>query len=291
MSYAIECNNLNKSYGKLDAIKNVNLKIEENKIYGLIGRNGAGKTTLLNLICSQIIKSSGDIQIFGEEAFENTKALENVCLAKEKEIPLEDKRVKNIFKIASLLYKNWDEDYKNALVSEFKINTRKKYNHLSRGMKSIVGLIIGLASRASITIFDEPSLGLDAAARDKFYNLLLQDYENNKRTIILSTHLIDEVSNIFEEVIILDNGEVFIQEDLASLLSKAHFLSGREEKMIPLLKDKKIIHKEVFGATSIIGVFGEFNSDEQNELNSNNIEISPMPLQKLFIYLTEKNNN
>lgn len=291
MGYAIQCNNLNKSYGKLDAIKNVNLKIEENKIYGLIGRNGAGKTTLLNLICNQLVKNSGDIQIFGEEAFDNPNAIENICLVREKEIPLEDQRVKSIFKIASLLYKNWDEDYKNHLVNEFKLNIRKKYKHLSRGMKSIVGLIIGLSSRASITIFDEPSLGLDAAFRDKFYNLLLQDYENNKRTIILSTHLIDEVSNIFEEVIILDNGEVFIQEDLVSLLAKAHFLSGKEEKITPLLKNKKLIHKEVFGATSIFGVFGEFNSDEQNELKTNNIEISPIPLQKLFIYLTEETIN
>lgn len=290
MSLAIQCNNLKKSYGKISAIKNVNLKIEENKIYGLIGRNGAGKTTLLNLICNQIIKNSGDIHIFSEEAFENSKVLENVCLVKEKEIPLEDKKVERIFKIASLLYKNWDEEYKNNLVNEFKLNTKKKYKHLSRGMKSIVGLIIGLSSRASITIFDEPSLGLDAAARDKFYNLLLQDYENNKRTIILSTHLIDEVSNIFEEVIILNNGEVLIQEDLESLLKKAHFLNGREEKIMPLLKNKKIIHKEVFGATSIFGVFGEFNSDEQNELKANNIEISTIPLQKLFIYLTEETN-
>lgn len=291
MTTAIKCIDVSKSYGKLKVIKNLNVELEENKIYGLLGRNGVGKTTLLNLICSQILRDRGEIQIYGEDVYENYKVLEEMCIVKEKGIELQDRRIAEIFNLSKILYKNWDEEYKNYLVKEFKLDTKKRYKNLSRGTKSIVGIILGLASRAKITIFDEPSLGLDAAFREKFYNLLLEDYENNKRTIILSTHLIDEVSNIFEEVIILDNGELLIKDNLNDLLEKAHFLSGKETMIIPLIKDKKIIHKESFGATSIFGVMGEFTEEELNNLKNNNIEISSIPLQKLFIYLTEQTEN
>lgn len=290
MATAVECKSLTKSYGKNEVLKNINLSLEEGKIYGLLGRNEAGKTTLLNLICSQIIRDGGEINIFGEEAFENSKALENLCLVKEKELKIEDYKVKRIFDIAGVLYKNWDEEYKNYLVKEFKLDVRKKYKSLSRGMKSLVGVIIGLASRAKITAFDEPSLGLDAAVREKFYNLLLEDYEESKRTVIISTHLIDEVSSLFEEVIILDKGEVALSEEVNKLLEKAHFLNGKEESIMSIIKDKKVLHKEVFGASSIIGVLGNFHKEELELLKDSNIEISPMPLQKLFIYLTEENN-
>lgn len=285
---AVECRSLTKAYGKVEAVKDVNLSIEEGKIYGLLGRNGAGKSTLLNLICTQIMRDSGEINIYGEEVLENERALEKLCLVKEKDLKVEDYKVSRIFHIASILYKNWDPQYKELLIKEFRLDTRKKYKNLSRGFKSIVGIIIGLSSKAKVTIFDEPSLGLDAAARDKFYNLLLQEYENSGRTFILSTHLIDEVSSLFEEVIILDKGKLLVQEELAVLLEKAHFLSGKEEVIRSIIADKKVIHKEFFGTTAIIGVLCDFSREELNKLKDNNIEVSPMPLQKLFIYLTEE---
>lgn len=285
---AVQCKNLIKTYGKVEAVKNMNLNMEEGKIYGLLGRNGAGKTTLLNLISAQIMRDSGEINIFGEEVFENEKALEQICFVKERDLKLEDHRVSRIFNIAGILYKDWDEEYKNHLVKEFKLDTKKKYKNLSRGFKSIVGIIIGLSSKARITIFDEPSLGLDAAVRERFYNILLQEYENSKRTFILSTHLIDEVSNMFEEVIIMDRGQLLIQEELAELLEKAHFLSGKEDIIKPIIEGKRVIHREFFGATAIIGVLGGFSREELITLRSNNVEISPVPLQKLFIYLTEE---
>ncbi len=284
----LEINNLNKSYGKTKVLSNINLKLEKNKIYGLLGRNGVGKTTLLNIISNQIRSDSGNVKYEGNEVYENIEVVENICIIKESELPTEDK-VKKIFKIASMLYKDWDEEYKDVLIEEFNLNINKKYHRLSRGNQTIVGLIIGLASRAPLTLFDEPSLGLDAAYRYKFYNLLLKDVESNPRTVILSTHLIDEVTNLFEEIIILKDQEVYVHDDVTNLMEKSYYLNGRLEHILPIIEDKQIINKENFGSSSIIALFDELSENMKKELKDNNVEISNIPLQKLFVYLTEIN--
>lgn len=283
----LEIKNLSKSYGKTKVLTNINLELEENKIYGLLGRNGVGKTTLMNIISNQIRRDSGELNLNGEEIFENPSAVENICLVREKGIPVDDARVKRIFTQARLLYKDWDEEYKNFLVKEFSLNTKKRYNKLSRGNQTIVGLIIGLASRSKLTIFDEPSLGLDAAFRYKFYNLLLEDVEKNPRTVIISTHLIDEVTNLFEEIIILKDEKVFLKDEVSCLMEKSFFLNGKAENIMSVIKDKNIIHREDFGASAIIGIFDILTDEEKSKLKENNVEISGIPLQKLFVFLTE----
>jgi len=219
----IEIRNLSKSYGKTKVLTDIFLNLEDNKIYGLLGRNGAGKTTLLNIVANQLKCDTGELKYYGEDIYENSKAVENICLVKEKSIPVDDDKVKRIFDMAKTLYKDWDEEYKEYLVKEFSLNVRKKYRKLSRGNQTIVGLIIGLASRARLTIFDEPSLGLDAAYRYKFYDLLLEDVEKNPRTVIISTHLIDEVTNLFEEVIILKEEKVYLKDEVAILWKRDIF--------------------------------------------------------------------
>lgn len=290
----LEIKGLNKSYGSHRVLRDIDLEIEDNKIYGLLGRNGVGKTTLLKLIASQLNRNSGEIKLDGLEVFENEKAMEDLCLVREFSTSIKEKKVKDIFNLAGILYKDWDEEYKDYLVKEFNLNIRSrfltysKFSKLSTGNQTIVGLIIGLASRSRITMFDEPTLGLDAAMRYKFYNLLLADYEKNPRTVIISTHLIDEVSNLFEEIIIINEERIGLKDNVNSLTEKAYFLSGREEIIDPLIKDKRIIHSEEFGSTKIVGIYGKLKDEEIKEIKENNIEISNIPLQKLFIYLTDK---
>lgn len=283
----LQIKNLNKSYGKTRVLTDINLELEENKIYGLLGRNGVGKTTLLNIIGNQIKGDSGEVKYMGQGIYENPLVMEEICLVREKGIPADDDRVKKIFTIARVLYKNWDEEYKEYLVKEFNLNVNKKYSKLSRGNQTIVGLIIGLASRSKVTLFDEPSLGLDAAYRYRFYDILLEDIQKNQRTIIISTHLIDEVTNLFEEIIILKDEEVFIKDEVSFLMEKGYFLNGKAEVLMPIARNKNIIHKEDFGSSIIIGVFDDISKEERTMLREKNIEISNIPLQKLFVYLTE----
>lgn len=286
----IELKDLSKSYGSTKVLSNVDLTLEENKIYGLLGRNGVGKTTLLKIIANQIKRDRGDLKMFNQEIYENSKVVENICMVKEDGVGVEDIKVKKIFQIAKILYKDWDEDYKDHLIKEFNLNTKKYYSNLSKGNQTIVGLIIGLASRSKLTIFDEPSLGLDAAFRYKFYNMILEDIELNPRTIIISTHLIDEVTNLFEEIIILKDEKVYIKDEVSNLLEKAYFLNGKLEAILPIIKGKQIIFKEEFGMSVILGIFADLTLEEKKRLIENNVDISPIPLQKLFIYLTEHDN-
>jgi ABC-2 type transport system ATP-binding protein len=165
MSVAIECTNLSKNYGKTTALDNINMKLEENKIYGFLGRNGAGKTTFLNILSAQVFNSSGEIKVFEETAFENDKILSSICFIKDRLLYMSNFKVKDIFSISKDFFQNWDEDFKDKLVEAFKLDSNKKYKALSKGMGAAVGIIIGLAARAPLTIFDESYSGLDACSK------------------------------------------------------------------------------------------------------------------------------
>lgn len=286
----LEIKNLNKSYGKTIVLRDISLKFEENKIYGLLGRNGIGKTTLLNIISAQIKADSGEIFLNNKNILTDSEVIENISIVKDNGFGIDDIKIKKIFKAAKILYKNWDEDYKDFLIQEFKLNMKKNYRKLSRGNQTMVGLIVGLASRAPLTLFDEPSLGLDAANRYRFYELLLEDIEKHPRTVIISTHLIDEVTNLFEEVLILKDESHYLKEEVANLMDKAYFLSGRLEQMEPIIEDKNIIHKEEFGTTTIISIFDDLSKEEKKILKEKGVDVSGIPLQKLFVLLTQEEN-
>lgn len=284
----IEIKGLVKSYGRKRVLSGIDLELEDNKIYGILGRNGVGKSTLLRLMANQIKAGQGSLELDGQRLYENAGALSDLCLIGETRVAVGDMKARELFEAARFLYKNWDEAFKDELVSRFKLETRKKYRKLSRGSQTMVGLIIGLASRARYTLFDEPSLGLDAAHRDLFYQMVLEDWERYPRTIIISTHLIDEVTNLFEEVIILKDEKILLQGEVPELLDRARYLTGQEEQILSLVDPERILHMDRFGSSSVrAGFFGPLDSTFEKKLKDNQIELSPMPLQKLFIYLTE----
>ena len=284
----IEIKGLYKSYGSKNVLSGINLTLEDEKIYGILGRNGVAKSTLLRLISAQIKANKGSLELDGQQIYENARALSDLCMIGETRTSVGDMKVQAIFDAARMLYKNWDEKYKDELVGRFKLEVKKKYKKLSRGSQTMAGLIIGLASRARYTIFDEPSLGLDAAHRDLFYQLILEDWERYPRTIIISTHLIDEVTNLFEEVIILKEENILLQEEVPDLMERAHYLIGRKEQILSLADSGQFLNFEHFGSSSVrAALFGPLDAKLEKELKENQVDISPMPLQKLFIYLTE----
>ncbi|EJS54438.1 ABC transporter ATP-binding protein [Bacillus cereus] len=283
---ALETKDLTKKYKKKLAVNEVTISLEEHKIYGLLGRNGAGKTTLLNLLAGQIISSNGSVSIFGENVFENSKAMQNICFVRVKEEAHLSYKVKEIFKMCSMFYKNWDGKYAEELANKFQLNMTEKYHKLSHGMQTVVGIIQGLASRAPITIFDEPTTGLDAAHRELFYSLLLEDYGEYPRTIILSTHLVEEVTHVIEDVIIIKEGRLVVQSSVEDLLQQGHIISGKKDKVDAFSINKKVINREVYGNKGIAVIWGEFTNEDYYSLEKEGLAVDEIILQKLFIHIT-----
>ncbi|HEY5561050.1 MAG TPA: ABC transporter ATP-binding protein [Clostridiaceae bacterium] len=286
MEYAVEGLKLKKKYGKEIALQEIDFTLERNKIYGLLGRNGAGKTTLLNIIGTNSFQTKGEIRVFGEKPFENSKVLDQICLVKESGNYLAHLKVQDIIKLASKFYSNWDNSFKEELIIKFNLKMNKRYSALSKGMKSALGIVIGLASRAPLTIYDEPYLGLDATSRWLFYDILLKDYIENPRTIVLSTHLIDEVSKVLENIIILDEGKIILSESLEDLRTKAISLTGRVDLVEEATKDKRIINYQIFGRSATAAIYDNISSVEINEWKSSALEVKALTLQDFFIYIT-----
>ena len=176
MKNVIEVKQLNKSYGKFNAVHDTSFSIHADKIYGLLGRNGAGKTTLMKMITAQIFPTSGDLKVFGENPYENANVLSQICFIKESQQYPDHYSVLDVLEVSKSIFPNWDVDFSRSLIEDFNLPLKRRIKKLSRGMLSAVGIVIGLASRAPLTIFDEPYLGLDAVSRGLFYDRLMEDY-------------------------------------------------------------------------------------------------------------------
>ncbi|MEK3889312.1 ABC transporter ATP-binding protein [Bacillus sp. FSL K6-3431] len=286
MKNIVEITQLEKVYGEFKAVQNVSFSIEENKIYGLLGRNGAGKTTLMNMISAQIFPTTGDLKVFGESPYENTKALSQICFIKEGQKYPDNFRVIDVLEVSKVIFPNWDTEFAHILIKDFNLPLKCRIKKLSRGMLSAVGIIIGLASRAPLTIFDEPYLGLDAVARGIFYDKLMEDYAEHPRTVILSTHLIDEVSNLLEHILVIDNGKLIINQEAEELRGMAYTVTGQVTKMEAFLAGKETVHREPFGGLLSATVIQHNNSLEQKQAAANGLEITPVSLQQLIVHLT-----
>ncbi|TYS60735.1 ABC transporter ATP-binding protein [Sutcliffiella horikoshii] len=282
----IEVKNVSKIYGNKKAVDNLSLMLEENKIYGLLGRNGAGKTTLMQLLAGHALPSTGEILINGQNPFNNRNITKDICLVNESNNFIKRLKIKDILKVASLFYPNWSWDTANMLLTTFNLSPTLKTKGLSKGMESSLGIIIGLASRAKITILDEPYIGLDAAARFKFYEVLLEEYEEFPRTIILSTHLIDEVSNLFEEVVLMRSGQLVFHKSTEELLDSSITVSGKKEVVDQFAEGKRVLHESVLAGRKTATLYGEGLTVEA--ATQHNLDADRSSIQQLMVYMTEE---
>jgi len=194
---------VSKSYGSTRALNDVNLTFEANKIYGLLGRNGAGKTTLLNIINNRVFADGGRVSFDDEDVRENERIQSKFYFVGEKMLFPDSMKVNKAIKWTAEFYSSFDKDYAFKLADLFELPLKKKINSLSTGYKSIFKNILALSVNTPFVFLDEPVLGLDANHRELFYKMLIQKYSDNPAAFIISTHLIEEVANIIEDVVII----------------------------------------------------------------------------------------
>lgn len=283
------CKNVCKSYKDKEVLKNINLELEPGKIYGLIGRNGAGKTTLLSIMSAQNPATSGEVFLGEEKVWENAKALAHICFSRELNpttgYGANTVKVKQYLKTASIYYPNWDNEMAEHLVSLFEVDKKKQIAKLSKGMMSMVTIIVALASKADYTFLDEPVAGLDVVARDLFYKLLIEEYTETGRTFVISTHIIDEASDVFEETIVINHESVMLKENTTDLLERAYHISGRADVVDAEVVGKRTYGEEMIGRSKGVTVLLE---EGQTIAASEELSVQKPTLQHLFVALCGK---
>src|SRR5262245_6895425 len=286
MSTVVTANGITKRYARTPnpAVDNVSFSLRENTIYGLLGRNGAGKTTLMQLLTGQVVPTAGTVEVFGGQPYENEGVLREVCFVKESQRYPDAFSVNNALHAASMLFANWDDAFAQSLVDDFGLPRRRRVKKLSRGMLSAVGVIVGLASRAPLTFFDEPYLGLDAVARHIFYDRLLEDYAEHPRTVVLSTHLIDEVANLLEHVILIDQGRILLDSDADEVRGSATTVAGPRAAVEAFVADRPVIGREALGGLASITIDERLETAERVRAAELGLELAPVSLQQLIIH-------
>jgi len=285
----IECVNLTKNYGNAKALKNLSFTIEENTITGLIGRNGAGKTTLLKLIAGFIRPTSGDISVFGKAPFDNLSVTSNTFFTDDiMEFPATFNLI-GLLDEGSKFYPNWDMGLAKGLFDYFGLNPKQYHRNLSKGQKSTFNMIVALSSHCALTIFDEPTSGMDASVRKDFYRALLKDYIQNPRTILLSSHMLSEVEGILENIFLINNGQKILQMPLEDLKEMAIGLRGDTNSINMVTSGKHIIHTENLKSNQLfVAVKNHFTKVDLEKAKLSGVEVVPISTEDLCVYLTSK---
>lgn len=283
----LQARGLCKAYKDKQVLHNLDLTVQPGKIYGLIGRNGAGKTTLLGILTAQNTRNSGEVTYNGQEVWENQQALNDICFSRELQSTMfygrNNLKIKHYLKSAAIYYPHWDGAYAQRLLEEFKLDPKKKIYQLSKGQLSMVTILIALASCAPVTILDEPVAGLDVVMRERFYQLLLEDFSKTNRTFIVSTHIIEEAASVFEQVIILDEGKILENCPTEELIDQFRYISGREDEVDRVCNGLEVLSVHQMGRHKTAAVRGSGVKLEQ--ARQADVDIVPMNLQNVFVAL------
>lgn len=207
-------------HGRKVAVQDVTFRVEPGTIVGLLGRNGAGKSSLMAAIAGFHPLAAGQVTVDGQPVFENPARTPMVCLVRDT-VDAEDARLGDALEAAGQLRPFWNRDLALRLVKAFGLDLGANPHRMSRGQRCAVGAVIGLASRAPLTLLDETVIGMDAPNRHVMAELMLEDYLEHPRTIIISTHLISEIERLFGQVLVLHGGRLISDSDADTFREEA----------------------------------------------------------------------
>ena len=269
MTSLVSARNVSKSFGKVRAVDNVSFDIEQGKILGLIGPNGAGKTTLLKAILG-LTDCEGSLSVMGLDPFRQRKALlEQICFIADVAVLPRWIRVNQLLDFVDSVHSNFDRSKTEALLRETKIPNNAKVRELSKGMVTQLHLSIIMAIEAKLLILDEPTLGLDIIFRKEFYSHLLNDYFDGERTILITTHQVEEIENLLTDVMFINNGRIVLDDSMETLPEQYVELMAAPDTAELARQFNPIFERDVFGKKVLLfeGV-GRENLQEYGELRT-----------------------
>jgi len=281
---AISVAGLSRRYRGQLALDDVSFDLEPGSITGLLGRNGAGKTTLMRVVAGHEFASAGTVTVLGARPVENEQVLRQMVFVREDQT-YPDFRVRQVVQAASWFYPNWSHQLAGALLDEFNLPLDRKVRKLSRGMRSAVGNVIGLAARAEVTLFDEPYAGLDPVSRQLFYDRLLADYAEHPRTVLLSTHLIDEAAGLFERVLVIDRGRIVLNTAADNLRGAATSVTGPAIAVAEFTAGRPVWVRRRIASQESAVVAGAMDETDRARAAALHLHLEPLTLQQLVVHV------
>ena len=291
----IEVNNVSFEIDGKTILKDINLKINEGKIFGIIGPNGVGKTTLLRCLTGIYNSTSGSVFYDGKEVYDNPEVKSKIGYVADENIMQTNFKVKEILKYYKYSYKDFDEKRYNELNRIFKIPENKFIFQLSKGMKMRLSIMLAFSIKAKYLILDEPTSGLDAIMKNKLLKIFADEVIENGTTIIISSHHLGELERICDDVAILDEGIISYENSIENMKNKIKKIQVAFDKPI---YEEDLNLKGIFKITRVGRVFtiitDEYDEEFVKSLKAFNplfIEEIDLSLEDIFIYKVDKEDN
>lgn len=274
----IELKNINKNYKKIRALNNINLSFEKGHIYGMLGNNGAGKSTIVKMVGNLISCSSGEVVFDNLPLFDNENAMNSIAIAGDYCDFLPTKKIEKLLENALFFNENFDFGYAIDLCEKFGLDINQKMNALSTGYETIFKFIMAVSSGKEFIFLDEPILGLDAINRQKVYEVIMEAFSRSECSIIICTHLIDEIANLIDRVVFVKYGDIVYEGDKDELIDRVCVVSGRAEEVEKFIQNKKVINKNNFN-----GIMTCYVHSDTADKGGCDIALSKGTLQNIFI--------
>ncbi|MBP1889918.1 ABC-2 type transport system ATP-binding protein [Clostridium moniliforme] len=289
----IEVNNIYMNIDNKEILRDISFKCENGRILGLIGPNGVGKTTLIKCLTGIYKPQSGSILYNNSQVFDNDKTKELIGYVQDESTFFSNYKINDIKKYYKLAYKNFDEIKFNKINNMFNIPLNKKMFQLSKGIKMLVNILFAFSINAKYLILDEPTAGLDVIFKKKFLKLLREEVLKNKITVVISSHHLNELENICDDILIINNGKVVFNDSINNLNNKVKKIQVAFD--IPVYEEDFAEFNEILALSKTGRVFTiitkNYNDEflfKLNKLEPLFIEEISLTLEDMFIYHIEK---
>ncbi len=294
MNAIITCKGLSHSYGRKEVLKNIDFEVQSGRIFGLLGKNGAGKTTTINILMGFLQPTSGDCSIFGEPSHDITpETRKRIGLLHEGHLQYDFMSIRQVERFYSGFYDRWKSDVYYSLMDRMDVSRDRKLFRLSCGQRSQVALGLILAQDPDLMILDDYSMGLDAGYRRLFLDFLRDFVKDSGRTVLVTSHIVQDLEKFVDDLIILDKGEVKVQTTLDAFLSGLHqyrfTVSGDRAG---LECDDVVRNFDIVGEEAFVFTFEDLPALKKHlvekGVSCDDIAPEPMTLEEAFIGVTGK---
>jgi len=248
----IEARGLRKSFGTTIALDGIDLRVEEGRILGLVGPNGAGKTTALNAILG-LIPYQGELRVLGRDPWtERDRLMRDVCFIADVAVLPRWMRVSQALDFVAGVHPRFDRSKAEALLAKTTIERHRKVRELSKGMVAQLHLALVLAIDARLLVLDEPTLGLDILYRKQFYDSMLNDYFDRSRTIVVTTHQVEEVQNVLTDLMFIDHGRIVLDCSMEEVEARYAEVQVKPEQVAAARAFKPMHERQVLGRNILL---------------------------------------